>query len=112
MDAPLFTVKYCSGNVDMEADLSNAIKKLYHTLTFFIVAYVCVTLKNQNEYRYHCEFYTSTVEPLLSDPLLSEFQLSNLRPTLPTPFKPVVLAFLLSDLSIIRPNFYSPNRVG
>ena len=39
------------------------------------------------------------------------FQLSGLKPTLPTPFKPVILGFLLSDLSITQPNCYSPERV-
>ena len=40
------------------------------------------------------------------------FQLSDLQSTLPTPFKPVILGFLLYDVSIIRPNCYSPKRVG
>ena len=40
------------------------------------------------------------------------FQLSDLQSTLPTTFKPVILGFPLSDLSIIRPNCYSPKRVG
>ena len=40
------------------------------------------------------------------------FQISNFKPTLPTPFKPVILGFPLSDLSIIRPNCYSPKRDG
>ena len=40
------------------------------------------------------------------------FQLSDLQSTLPTPFKPVILGFPLYDLSIIRPNCYSPKRVG
>ena len=48
---------------------------------------------------------TSTVEPLLSDPLLSKFSIIEPQTHSPTPFKPVILAFLLSDLSIIRPNF-------
>ena len=44
------------------------------------------------------------------------FQLSNLNPNLPTPFKPDILAFLLSDLSVnetvISPNCYSPKTVA
>ena len=51
-----------------------------------------------------------TVEPLLSAPLLSGFQLFNLKPSLPTPFKPFSLALLLSDPSLIQPNFYSPQE--
>ena len=40
------------------------------------------------------------------------FQLSDLKPTLPTPFNPVILALLLSDPSIIRTNCPSPKSVG
>ena len=39
------------------------------------------------------------------------FQLSNLKSTLPTPFEPVILAFLSSDLSIIQPNCYCSKRI-
>ena len=42
----------------------------------------------------------------------TNFQLSDLQSTLPTPFKPVILGLLLSDLSIIRPYCYCPKRVG
>ena len=40
------------------------------------------------------------------------FQLSNLRLTLPTPFRTVILAFLLLCLSIIQPNCLFPQEDG
>ena len=46
-----------------------------------------------------------TVEPLLSDFFYPNFQLSDLKPTLPTQFRPVIL-----DPSIIQPFFY-PNQL-
>ena len=49
------------------------------------------------------------VEHLLSNPLLSEFQLFALNTTLPTPFKPFILDFLLSDL-LVAPPRGSDNR--
>ena len=53
------------------------------------------------------------VEPLLSDPLLTEFVIINLKLTLPTPFKPAILVLILSDPSVIQLSCcYYPKRVG
>ena len=46
---------------------------------------------------------TITVEPLLSNPVLSKFQLSDKKPILPILLKPVILDFLLSD-RIVTPS--------
>ena len=47
---------------------------------------------------------TNTVEPLLSNPHFRNFQLSNLKPTLSTPFKPVIVDFLLTNLIVTLPS--------
>ena len=48
-------------------------------------------------------FIVNTVEPTLSDLYYPNFQLSDLIPTFPTPFEPVILGFLLSIIIITPP---------